>query len=49
MSHERFLDVHRNTCNGQSVKLCRIPDDHMVAYGTDAGAPGTNPSWLASA
>ena len=26
---------------------CRIPDDHMVACETDAGAPGTNPSWPA--
>ena len=28
---------------------CRIPDDHMVACGTDPGAPGTTLSWPASA
>ena len=26
---------------------CRIPDDHMVAYGTDAGVIGASPSWSA--
>jgi hypothetical protein len=29
------------------LSSCRIPDDHMVACETDAGAPGTNPSWPA--
>ncbi|CAM5545477.1 hypothetical protein SSTU70S_04192 [Stutzerimonas stutzeri] len=29
--------------------ICRIPDDHMVSCETNAGAPGTNPSWPAQA
>ena len=38
-----FAMVDRN------VVSCRIPDDHMAAYGTNAGALCTSPSWSASA
>ena len=30
-----------------NVTSCRIPDDHMVACETNAGVPGTSPSWPA--
>ncbi|MCW5238531.1 BrnT family toxin [Verminephrobacter eiseniae] len=33
--------------NAVRVISCRIPDDHMVSCETDAGAPGTTPSWPA--
>ena len=44
--------VTKGKCNMSlydALKLvkCRIPDDHMVAYGTDAGVIGASPSWSA--